>query len=104
LKDGLTEREWKDIQRTLGHFPNLQKAILFGSRAMGTHKPGSDIDIAIFGKQLTFNEFLDIKNALEQIGMLQEMDVVRFESIDNPEFVDHIRSVGIELYKKGSQE
>ena len=65
---------------------------------MGTQRPGSDIDLAIYGEQLSFNEFLDVKIALERIGLLQEMDVVRFESIDNPEFVDHIERVGIRVY------
>lgn len=104
MKYGLTEKELKGIQMVLGHFPNLNKAVLFGSRAIGTHNPGSDIDLAIYGTQLKFNEFLDIKIALEQLGMLQEMDIVRFESIDNPEFINHIQRVGIELYKKGNQE
>lgn len=104
MKYGLTESELKDIQAVLSHFPNVQKTVLFGSRAAGTHRPGSDIDLAIYGEQLTFDEYLEMKIALEEIGMLQEMDVVRFKTIDHPEFVDHIERVGIELYKKERQE
>lgn len=49
---GLTEAELKIIILVLEKFPDIEKAILFGSRAMGRQKRGSEIDIALKGNSL----------------------------------------------------
>ena len=53
-------KELESIQCALGLFPNLDKVVLFGTRALGTNRPESDVDLAIYG-DLRFNEFLEVK-------------------------------------------
>ncbi|WP_204226487.1 nucleotidyltransferase domain-containing protein [Clostridium botulinum] len=50
---GLLERDIKYINEVLDKFEEIEKAIIFGSRAMGNYKKGSDVDIAIIGKNVT---------------------------------------------------
>ena len=49
---GLSERVMTLIVQQLKRFPQIEKAIIFGSRAMGNFKPGSDIDLALMGKSI----------------------------------------------------
>lgn len=53
MNDGLTDEDREGIQSVLATCPKVQKAILFGSRAMGTFRSASDVDIALEGEGLT---------------------------------------------------
>ena len=44
---GLSQQTVAQITRVLTEFPDVERAVLFGSRAKGTHKRGSDIDLAL---------------------------------------------------------
>ncbi len=82
----------------LKKFPQIEKAVLYGSRAMGTYKPGSDIDLSLFGKSLTQNLIWKISQELDDLLLPQVFDLSLFESLDNPELKDHIVRVGIMFY------
>ncbi|MCX8482832.1 MAG: nucleotidyltransferase domain-containing protein, partial [Crocinitomicaceae bacterium] len=58
-KFGLLENDMSEIVDVLSQFSSIEKAVLFGSRAKGNFKNGSDIDIAIFGNDL--NSDIDYK-------------------------------------------
>lgn len=49
---GLLERDLKYILEAVRKYPEIEKVIIFGSRAMGNYKPGSDIDIALKGQNV----------------------------------------------------
>lgn len=100
MKYGLTESEFESIINILKQFPGLVKATLFGSRAKGNQRPGSDIDIAVYGPNLHFDDFLNLKIKLDELDLLQKVDLIQFESIENNEFIDHINRIGIVIYQK----
>ena len=102
LKYGLPTGSFIDIVRIISEFDHVDKAVLYGSRAMGTEREGSDIDIAIYGSKLSFDEFLSLKIALEELDLLYELDIVRFETITNPDFIEHIKRVGVEIFKRNN--
>ena len=63
---GLKHRDIENIQKALNMFPNITKAIIFGSRAMGNYKNASDIDIAV---QLNDkNPLLSVSHSLILVG------------------------------------
>lgn len=78
----------------------VDRAILFGSRAMGNYHSGSDIDIAVMGKNFSFDDYLTILSELNQLDSLYTIDLIRYESIDNSDLREHIKRVGIVLYQK----
>lgn len=58
------------------------KIYLFGSRARGTNRPSSDIDLAIdTGNPLDFLEVTKAKNILEALNIPEKIDVVDFQSV-----------------------
>ena len=97
---GLSHRDLAAILNTLRTFPEIEEAILFGSRAKGNYKPGSDVDIAVKGKGIESSCVADLSYALNEESTLPYFfDIVHFEHISERELVDHINRVGILLYR-----
>jgi predicted nucleotidyltransferase len=98
MKIGLDESEIKQINKILGKFSEIDSAILFGSRAMNTNQPGSDVDIALKGK-INFDILAKIKGELEESSLPYFFDVVDYNSISNPDFKKHIDIRGRIIYQ-----
>ncbi|WP_339863745.1 nucleotidyltransferase domain-containing protein [uncultured Algoriphagus sp.] len=95
---GISESILSEITSVFSNFPEVEKAVLFGSRAKGNFYEGSDIDIAVFGEKLDFEKMLNISIAMDEIELLQAIDLVHFEKIKEPELKKHIERVGIQIY------
>jgi len=82
-REPLEPKYKNDILRALDyHFPQKKKVILFGSRAQGTYKPGSDIDIAIdIGEPIKLHEMARTRITLENLSVPFEVDIVDMHSI-----------------------
>lgn len=98
---GLGEQDIELITKTISEFKDIEKAVLFGSRAKGNHKKGSDVDLAIKGKKLldTTIRRLNIK-LNEELPLPYFFDVVNFDEISNAELVDHINRVGKTIFSR----
>lgn len=74
--------------------------MIFGSRAKGNYKPGSDVDIALRGENITLNTVNKISFALnEESNMPYQFDVLNYHSIREPALCEHIDRVGIVCYE-----
>ena len=103
MNHGLSESTVERIRGVLAHFPEVEKAVLYGSRAKGTHRPGSDIDLALHGSGLGQMLLARIDEALDDLLLLPyQMDLSLFASLTHPELLDHIRRVGVPLYERSS--
>jgi len=97
---GLKNTDLETILEAVKKYPNINEAILFGSRAMGTHKLGSDVDIALKGDGLS-GTILALSVYLNQESILPYyFDIIDYHVIDNTELIDHIDRVGKSIYKK----
>ncbi|MBR9987640.1 MAG: nucleotidyltransferase domain-containing protein [Desulfosarcina sp.] len=76
-------------------YPRIQRVILYGSRAMGTHRPGSDIDLCIEAESLGLTELLSIENRMDDLLLPWKLDLSLLHQIDNPALLEHIRRVGV---------
>ena len=65
MRFGLSEQTLQKIIAVFKGYPNLQKAVLYGSRAKGTYRPGSDIDITLLGGQVSDRDYLNLINELD---------------------------------------
>jgi predicted nucleotidyltransferase len=75
--------------------------VLYGSRARGDYKSGSDIDLALHGDDtLTHTILSRIANDLDDQLLPYTIDLSIFENIRNPEMVEQIERIGVPLYKK----
>lgn len=100
LTFGLTELTINKINSILRKYSEVEKALLYGSRAKGNYKNGSDIDLALFGENLTLSILFGIKNDLDDLLLPYKMDLSIFHNIENPDLIDHIQRVGKIFYSK----
>ena len=95
--NGLTKEQNAAIIDEVSRFDKLTRLVVFGSRAMGNHKHGSDIDLAVWG--LKPKEVRELKIRLnEYLSLPHRFDVVRFESVNDPELKQHIVEFGKLVY------
>lgn len=87
------------IQHILATHANIDKALLYGSRAMGTHRPGSDIDLTLVGN-IPDAEIQQLIQELEETPLPYKFDVSCMSDIDNASLIDHIQRRGIVFYEK----
>lgn len=97
---GLKNRHRKAIVAAIAANKNVEKAVLFGSRALGTNTVTSDVDIALFGNRLTFTDQAHLGDIIDRIPMAQSVDLVLCDSVDSPALLEHIRKHGIEWYRR----
>ena len=102
---GLSKTDCQYIKDAMAHYPEIEQAIIFGSRAKGNYKPGSDIDIALKGKILTSDIVLQLSDELEeQLPLPYFFDLLIYHSITNSELHQHIDRVGKIIYENKSNE
>ena len=99
MNDGLKGQHRAAILDAIASTGKVERAVLFGSRAMGTHSITSDVDIALFGETLTLTDHARLATAMGDIPMAQTVDLVLHHSIDNPALIEHIRKHGVEWYR-----
>ncbi|MDN5360730.1 MAG: uncharacterized protein PWQ84_1793 [Thermotogaceae bacterium] len=97
---GLDEKVIKDLRQIFSKFPAVEKVILYGSRAMGTYRNGSDIDITLLGENLSNQTIFGIQDEIEELYLPYSFDISIFDRIDNEDLIDHIRRVGKVFYEK----
>jgi len=100
MKHGLTDRAIAEIQAVLAQFPDVERAVLYGSRAKGNHRPGSDIDLTLIGTGLTSKILGQIQGELEDGYLPYSFDVSLLNQITQPDLIEHIRRVGVVFYEK----
>ncbi len=100
---GLKEKDLLYIINTIKNHPEIEKAVLFGSRAMGNFKRGSDVDIALIGESISFTTISEIKYDLEEESpMPYFFDILNYHQLKNEELKKHIDTVGKCFYDKSS--
>jgi uncharacterized protein len=97
---GLTDAQLTQILHVLAQNPRLEKVMLFGSRAKGTAKSGSDVDLALLGDSLRFKDLLWLDNELEELNLPFSFDLILYQQISDPAVCSHIERVGITLFSR----
>lgn len=97
---GIESSMFEQIIGVLRDNPLVEEAILYGSRAKGMHKPGSDIDIVLKGRELTLQDLNQISLALDELLLPYTFDLSLFHHIDNEELFAHIGRVGKTVFRR----
>jgi len=95
---GLSDVQISRIRSVIESYPGIRQAVLFGSRAMGSHRYGSDIDIALDADDLTIEDLLKLNSLIDDLNLPFKVDLVHIQRIDNADLIDHIHRVGKVLY------
>lgn len=94
---GIKNTNWERILKTLRANGKVIHVLLFGSRAKGTYKPGSDIDICLKGNDLNNSDILTLKTAVDALDLPWQIDLVHYDTLADPAVKEHIDRVGIIL-------
>jgi predicted nucleotidyltransferase len=86
------------IQDVLVQYPQVEEAVLFGSWAKGSARPGSDIDIALKGSGINLQVLNSISRNVDDLLIPNAVDLCIYDRIDDPDFLEHINRVGKVLY------
>ena len=96
LPDAVVDR----LQHVFRQYPGIGVVRLYGSRAKGDYRPGSDIDLCIEGKTLTLGELFEIENRIDDLLLPWKVDLSLRHQIDNRELLEHIDHVGVEFIRQ----
>lgn len=96
---GLKEQTIAQINSVFAHYPEVEQVILYGSRAKGTYKTGSDIDLTLKGSDLNLTIINKISNEIDDLLLPYSFDLSIFSQISNADLVDHINRVGVVFYE-----
>lgn len=94
----LHSKHLKTLQTLFSKHPTIAQALLFGSRALGTHKESSDIDIALKG-DITPTLLAHLKEELEDSTLPYFCDILDYERAPQ-ELKEHIDTHALTLYKR----
>ena len=101
---GLLDRDLKLILEAANKYQQIEAVVLFGSRAMGNYKKGSDVDLAIVGENIDRKILRRISDDLnEEYPLPYFFDVLNYNDISNEALKKHIDSVGESIYKRNSK-
>ena len=91
---GLSDRDMSVIQRIFSKYPEVQRVNIFGSRALGNFRSGSDIDLAILDDNVSAKVIRSIIAEFEDSNLPYRVDVLHYPSLQHQELREHIMRVG----------
>ncbi|MGB5134910.1 MAG: nucleotidyltransferase domain-containing protein [Prochlorococcaceae cyanobacterium] len=97
---GLPEAAITAIQQVLAGYPEVEAAILYGSRALGRHRPASDIDLTLIGPAISAATLARIDADLDDLLLPWMIDLSSLSAIRHPALLAHIERAGVELYRR----
>ncbi|MBU6361974.1 MAG: nucleotidyltransferase domain-containing protein [Chloroflexi bacterium] len=102
MKYGLSEAQLQEIITFIGQYPEVEAAVLFGSRAIDTYKEASDVDIALKGARVTHGLAAKMKFDIEEDSLLPFFfDFVAYPLITNEALKTHIDTKGVVIFRRG---
>jgi len=97
---GLKENTIAAIQSVFKNYPLVKKVILYGSRAKGNFRNGSDIDLVMVGESLTLSDQFKIETELDDLLLPYKIDLAIYHQIDNEQLIGHIDRVGLVFFER----
>ena len=99
MKYGLSDTVIKELQDVFRRHTNIEKVLIFGSRSKGNYRAGSDIDLAVIGKDIDYRQLLDISTEIDDLELLYSIDLLDYRSKKGTPIGDHIDRVGQVFYE-----
>ena len=98
---GLSTQTLQKIRDVFMRYPEVEEVVLYGSRARGDYKNGSDIDLTLRGdSELTHTLLSRIANDLDDQLLPYTIDLSILKNINNPDMVEQIQCFGVTFYRK----
>ena len=98
MKFGLSKDTIDAICSVLKKYSQIEKVVLYGSRAKGNYRNGSDIDLTLIGKELDLRTLSKVSHDLDDLLTPYKFDLSIFDDIENLDLIDHINRLGVDFY------
>lgn len=96
---GIPERVQQRLQQVFDNQAHLEAVWLFGSRAMGRHRDGSDIDLCLEGPELSHRDRLRLMAAIDELLLPWQVDVALRGEI-SADLESHLQRVGCCIWRR----
>jgi uncharacterized protein len=100
---GLSESTRKKICAVFENIKPIERVLIYGSRAMGNFKPGSDIDLTIVDVDLNQKTLADVNDLIDDLLLPYKVDLSIYKTLGHPELKEHINRVGLEFYVRSKK-
>ena len=97
---GLTPATLDKLNSVFAQHSSIASVLIYGSRAKGNYRTGSDIDLTIKGSDISFAEFMQIENQIDDLLLPYTVDLSQYKQLNNIELIGHIDRVGVEIYAR----
>lgn len=101
---GLQPAVWRCVYEVFAKYPAVEEVVLYGSRAKGNYRSGSDIDLSLKGQGLNLKMLNKISNELDDLLLPYTFDLSIYNQIENPGLIEHIDRVGKIVYRQQLDE
>jgi len=99
---GLKESVVQEICRVFATHPLVDRVIIYGSRAKGNYRNGSDIDLTVQGEAVSLSEMMKIETELDDLLLPYKIDLSLLHKISDTSLLEHIKRVGAVFYDSGT--
>lgn len=96
---GLAQHTIDHLRDFFAGYPAIERVVIYGSRAKGTERPGSDIDLVLDAPTMSLNDLLVLESALDDLMLPYKVDVSLRHQLTSPELLEHIVRVGLMFYE-----
>jgi predicted nucleotidyltransferase len=98
---GLDQETIDKINSVFAKYPEIEEVVIYGSRAKGNYREGSDIDITLKGKEVNDRTRADVWLDIDDLNTPYLFDISVFHTLESDSLLEHINRVGKIFYKKG---
>ena len=99
MTSGLSPVELARICTILQTVAGVNKAVLFGSRAMGLARANSDVDLMLYGDNLKLCDIMQIHSLLEETELPYQFDLIRHDA-KNAALLEHVKQYGEIIFQR----
>ena len=100
MQYGLKKETLKKINSIFAGYEEVEEVVLYGSRAKGNYKPGSDVDLTLKGKKLNLKLLNKISLDLDDLLLPYTFDLSIYNHITHTDLIEHIERIGKLFYKR----
>lgn len=97
---GLSDQNLQELRGILASIPHIEEAIIYGSRARGDYKSGSDVDLSLKGRDLTFHDLALLDDKLYYSYIPYFFDTNSYADLANPDLIANINKDGKVIYRR----
>lgn len=101
---GLSQATLDKLNSVFLQHKSISSVLVYGSRAKGNYRPGSDIDLTIKGDALEFAELMQIEDQIDDLFLPYTVDLSQYAQLSNIDLIEHIDRVGMVIYDRDAEE